>query len=119
MYQRDIAHIIVQTLKRTTGKGPNLVKVNISENVIIIDIKGALTTLEHTLIKKSCQNVLLVKVIRKKIINAELANITAEFKQLTHMPDLQIKCFTSEIDYENDRQIILFICNKFLLEYSY
>ncbi|HBE78566.1 MAG TPA: hypothetical protein DDW65_12445 [Firmicutes bacterium] len=116
MYQRDIAHIIVQTLKVTTGKGPNLVKVNISENVIIIDIKGALTTLESTLIEKSHQNVILVKAIRKKIIKAELANITAKIQELTHMSDLQIKCFNLEIDYENDRQIILFICNKFLLE---
>ena len=116
MYQQEIAHIIVQSFKATTGKGPSLVKINISENVIIADIKGALTTLEHTLIKNSNQNLILVRAIRKKIVKMELENIAVKLQELTLIPDLRIKSFTTEIDYENDRQIIIFFCNKFLLE---
>jgi uncharacterized protein YbcI len=116
MYQQEIAHVIVQSFKAATGKGPSLVKVNVSENVIIADIKGALTTLEHNLIRVSNQNLILVKAIRKKIMKMELENITIKFQDLTHIPDLRIKSFTMEIDYENDRQIIVFICNKFLCE---
>jgi uncharacterized protein YbcI len=114
MYQQELAHIIVQSFKVATGKGPSLVKVNISENIIIADVKGALTTLEHTLIKNSIRNITLIKVIRKKILETAFEHLSTQLQEVTNIADLRITSFTTEIDYENDRQIIVFVCNKFL-----
>jgi uncharacterized protein YbcI len=116
MYQQEIAHIIVQNFKSGIGKGPSLVKINISENIIVADVKGAVTTLEHTLIKNSLQNIRLIKVIRKRILETVLEHLSTQLQEATNIPDINITSFTSEIDYENDRQIIVFVCNKFLLE---
>jgi Uncharacterized conserved protein (DUF2294). len=116
MYQQDITHIIVQLLKDCTGKGPSLVKVNVSENVIIADIKGALTAIEHTLIKSSTCNMALVKVMREKIMEITTESMSVQLQQLTRMPELRIKSIGVEIDYENDRQILVIICNQSLHE---
>lgn len=116
MYQQEIAHIIVQSFKAAIGKGPSLVKINISENIIIADVKGALTTLEHTLIKNSVRNITLIKVIRKKVLETAFEHLSTQLQEVTNISDIKIISFTTEIDYENDRQIIVFVCNKFLLE---
>ena len=116
MYQQAITHIIVQCFKTTIGKGPSLVKVSISENIIITDVKGALTVLEQTLIQNSTRNILLVKAIRKKIMETAIRHLSSQLQEATGIPDLKITSFTIEIDYENDRQIIIFVCNKFLSE---
>ncbi len=116
MYQQEITHIIVQSFKATIGKGPSSVKINISENIIIADVKGALTTLEHTLIKNSVRNIVLIKVIRKKILETAFEYLSTQLQEITNIPDIKIKSFTTEIDYDNDRQIIVFVCNKFLPE---
>ena len=114
MYQKEIAKIIIHYIKEVVGKGPNLVKVTISENVINADIKGILTILEQNLLKKNPNNKALIKLIRKQLMELMLHNFTNDLQKVTQIKDLKVTSYTSLIDYENDRQIIVFICNKFI-----
>jgi uncharacterized protein YbcI len=116
MYQREIGHIIVQILKNATGKGPSFVRVNLSENILIVDIKGALTAMERTLLKDSTGNLGLIRIIRKKIMESAMNEFVNQLQEVTHIADLNVNRCNIEIDYENDRLIMIFICNQFLPE---
>ena len=109
MNTKEVIQMIIDSYKRTVGKGPGLVKINIDENVIILDVKGVLTPLEQTLLKYSSCNKELIKSMRSQITENELAGILEMLRQLSNNPKLEIKSYSMEFDYENDRQFMLFI----------
>lgn len=111
MYQKEITHLLVQIFKTTIGKGPSLVRINISENIIIADIKGAFTVLEQTLLKQNLQNMALVRVIRNKLMEMSIENFSTQLQDITNQSSLKVLNYSIEIDQENDRQIIVFVCN--------
>jgi len=114
MYQKEIAKLIIHYIKDVAGKGPSLIKITISENIINVDAKGVLTILEQNLLKKNHNNKALIKLIRKQLAELVLHKITEDLRKVTQIKDLKITSYTSLMDYENDRQIIVFICNKFI-----
>lgn len=65
---KDFAQIIIETYKGTIGKGPSSIKVTELDNVLLIDIKGALTPLEYSLLQIAPENKEIIREIRSKIL---------------------------------------------------
>ncbi len=116
MHHKEITHLFIQRFKEVMGRGPSLVRINISENIINADIKGVLTIPEQSLLKNSINNKVLIKVIRKQLMELVFRDFSAELQTITNIDDLELLNYTFVIDFENDRQVMVLVCNKVLSE---
>jgi uncharacterized protein YbcI len=79
----QLKQCVVTNMKSIFGKGPDSVKICISENIAIMDIKGSLTPLENSLLRCNPGNKEVVKNIRKQLLDFEIGNINAEIQNIT------------------------------------
>lgn len=114
MHQKEIAHLYVEYAKKKFGKGPQFVRVTISDSVIMLDIYGTFTALEQSLLKLSADHRVLVKKIRQLLLKGELDILTDKLQKITGIDELFIKNYMMEFDYDDDHQVIVFFCNKAL-----
>lgn len=109
---KDFAQIIIETYKGTIGKGPSSIKVTELDNVLLIDIKGALTPLEYSLLQIAPENKEIIREIRSKILGHVLQKDIEQILKDTHQYDLEIKDYLFGLDYDHDRMLVMIICNK-------
>lgn len=114
MYNKEIAHLYVEYAKKKFGKGPQYVRVTISENVIMLDIYGTFTVLEQSLLKVVADHQILVKKIRQILLEADVDILTDKLQEITGIQGLSIKNYMLEFDYENDHQVVVLFCSQAL-----
>lgn len=111
MVTKQITGLLIDACKKWTGKGPRNIRVYNTDNVLIVDIKGTLTVLEQSLLQCGIENKELIAIIRNKLIQKELPELSRELGRITGEPELIVKSFSFDIDYENDRKILIFMLN--------
>ena len=112
-YSTEIKQFIIKDFKLHFGKGPEFVKVNISDHIVVIDIKGSLTTLENSMLRNFPEDAKkTIRYIRKKLFDAEIECYLSEMRSVTNIEDLKIENYMFDIDLVYDREIIVIICNK-------
>ena len=112
-YSTEIKQFIIKDFKLHFGKGPEFVKVNISDHIVVIDIKGSLTTLENSMLRNFPEDAKkTIRYIRKKLFDAEIECYLSEMRSVTNIEDLKIENYMFDIDFVYDREIIVIICNK-------
>lgn len=114
-FASEIKQLVIRAFKSDYGKGPESVRVSISDNIILIDIRGSLSPLETALLRKVPESSKkIIKSLRKQLLDSDLDYYTAEARRITNIKDLKLETYTFEIDFHHDRQIMIFICNKSL-----
>lgn len=114
MFRTEIVKFYVDFMKTNIGKGPRNIRVYVNDSTIILYIKGSLTTLEQSALNCSVKCQELIKEIRSELINKNLNYLSEKLAVLTKINDLKIKRYSLDIDYKNDQEVVVLICNQTL-----
>ena len=109
---RLATNVVVEIYKRLMGRGPTGVRITVVDNIMYLDIKGALTPLERYLLRSDPGNEFIVKSVRDQIIDNEGKYFIANLRRITGKSDLFYKSHKLDFDFENDRLIGFAIFNQ-------
>jgi len=108
---KKFTQLVIEIHKGAIGKGPSAVRVLELDNVLVLDIKGSLTTIEASLAKIAEENKVLIRKTRRIILEHILEQYGSKLWQGLAKPDLLLEDYTFALDYLNDRTIIVLIFN--------
>ena len=111
MVNKLIAMMLIEHFKEWTGKGPRNIRVYTVDNVLLADIIGVLTPLEQNLLRCGEENKKLIIDVRNQLIQKDLAEFARNLGKIIGKMDLAVKSYTFDFDFENDRQILVYILN--------
>jgi uncharacterized protein YbcI len=103
-YQRIIINYITSFLKKTTGKGPQNIKVRILEDIIEILMEGYLTDIEKYLLV--CNNKKIVVDIRS-ILEKQLTD--SFFQELSYGIGKSIEILYVDNNFDEDKCKLILI----------